>query len=280
MKNNYNFNCWLTGLVEGDGTIIIPKSKRDFKNKLLYPAIRIAFHTKNTKLAYKIQKVLGYGHILELRSSKTTLWSVTSKDELIDLVHRLNGNMRTPKNLRLHLLIDWLDCDIKKLDEDTTPLGENSWLSGMSDADSNFNVILTKRKNKNNFKVQAQWRLEFSQRTYHGKDQFYWALVVSNFLETSVYGRARRNKNGKLYSSFIITVFNENSKYILNNYFNKYPLRSSKLLDYKIWLKCIEFSSIYKNDQKRLIKEIKYLKSQMNNKRQEFNFNWDHLKTF
>lgn len=276
MKNNYNFNCWLAGLIEGDGTIIIPTSKRDSKNRLIYPHIRIAFHKKDTKLAYKIQEILGYGNIIELKSSKTTLWSVSSKNELIDLIYRLNGNMRTPKILRLHLLIDWLNCDIKKLNEDITPIGLNSWLSGMSDADSNFNVILSKKK-KNNFRIQTQWRLEFSQRTYHGKDQLYWGLIISKFLETSLYARGRETK-GKIYSSFIISAFNLESKNILINYLNKYPLRSSKILDYKDWLKCIEFENSFKNDKKRLLKEIQYIKSQMNNKREQFN--WDHLNTF
>jgi hypothetical protein len=44
-ENNYNknFACYLTGLIEGDGSIIIPKTERSLKGKLNYPSIKIAF---------------------------------------------------------------------------------------------------------------------------------------------------------------------------------------------------------------------------------------------
>lgn len=272
-KSDYDFNCWLTGLIEGDGTIIVPSSLRDTKNKLLYPHIRIAFHKKDTNLAYKIKDILGYGGVITLKSCNMTLWTVSSKLEIIDLIHRLNGNMRTPKLLRLNLLIDWYNCGIPKLGVDSKNINDTSWFSGMSDADSNFNIIVSKRKG-NNFRIQRQWRLEFSQKTYHGGDQAYWAMLVSSFLETSLYVRSRE-KEGKIYSSFIITVFNENSKSILNNYFSKYPLKSSKFLDYQDWLLCGEIETQYKNDTKILLREVKMIKSRMNNSRTQLN--WSHL---
>jgi len=273
IKSDYDFNCWLTGLIEGDGTIIVPSSLRDTKNKLLYPHIRIAFHKKDTNLAYKIKDILGYGHVITLKSCNMTLWTVSSKLEIIDLIHRLNGNMRTPKLLRLNLLIDWYNCDIPKLGVDSKNINDTSWFSGMSDADSNFNIIVSKRKG-NNFRIQRQWRLEFSQKTYHGGDQAYWAMLVSSFLDTSLYVRSRE-KEGKIYSSFIITVFNENSKSILNNYFSKYPLKSSKFLDYQDWLLCGELETQYKNNTKILLREVKVIKSRMNNIRTQLN--WSHL---
>lgn len=272
-KSDYDFNCWLTGLIEGNGTIIVPSSLRDTKNKLLYPHIRIAFHKKDTNLAYKIKDILGYGDVITLKSCNMTLWTVSSKLEIIDLIHRLNGNMRTPKLLRLNLLIDWYNCGISKLGVDSKNINDTSWFSGMSDADSNFNIIVSKRKG-NNFRIQRQWRLEFSQKTYHGGDQAYWAMLVSSFLETSLYVRSRE-KEGKIYSSFIITVFNENSMSILNNYFSKYPLKSSKFLDYQDWLLCGELETQYKNDTKILLREVKMIKSRMNNSRTQLN--WSHL---
>lgn len=276
--NKYEFNCWLTGLIEGDGTIFVPKTKRDSKNKLLYPYIKIAFHRKDIILAYKIQDILGYGNVDKLKTSKTILFIVRSKDNILDLIDRLNGNMRTPKILRLHLLIDWYTNDddnliISKLPIDNTSFGDNAWLSGISDADSNFNVILNKRKN-NNVRVQTHWRLEFSQKTYHGKDQLYWAMLLSSYLNVNLYSRTR-SKNNKIFSSFIIMTYNNESKDIIINYLNKYPLKSSKYLDYKDWLLCGEYAKKYKNDNKNLLNNIKFVKSNMNNNRTQFI--WDHL---
>lgn len=270
-----NFNYWLTGLIEGDGTIIIPKTRKDSKGRLLYPVIRIAFHKKDTKVAFYIKNILGYGNIITIKTSNVTLLTFNKENDILNIINILNGKMRTPKILRLYLLIDWYNkyknLNIPKLNRDNTTYDSNSWFSGMCDADSNFNVILTEKKG-NNFRLQLQWRLEFSQKTYHGKDQLYWGMEISNFLDTSLYSRSRQ-KNDKIYSSFIITVFNKNSINILNSYLKKYPLKSSKYLDYKDWLCCLEWKELYEG--RNLYNLVKSKKLEMNNKRN--NFNWDHL---
>lgn len=61
------------------------------------------------------------------------------------------------------------------------------------------------------------------------------------------------------------------------NYLNKYPLFSSKHLNYLDWLKILEF---FKNTDfiHKSIGEIIKIKDGMNNKRHIFN--WDHLQVF
>jgi hypothetical protein len=60
-KVNNNFRSYLTGLIEGDGTIIVPKTDRSSKGKINYPSIQIVFHLKDLPLALLIQKNLGFG---------------------------------------------------------------------------------------------------------------------------------------------------------------------------------------------------------------------------
>lgn len=268
------FNSWLTGLIEGDGTIIIPDKTTSVKK--LYPFIRIAFHKKDLPLATKLSEKLGYGNIYEDKGAKNSiLWTVYKKKELLDLIERLNGNMRTPKIHRLFKLIDWYnEEDIFKKDLNNLPLNSNSWLSGMSDADSNFNIIITNHKN-NNYRINRQWRLEFSQKTYYGMDQGYWAMQISAFLNTKLLTRTRiMNLTGeeKLYSSFIVVAHNKESRKIIENYFNNYPLFSTKYLDFLDWKNCGLIS-----DEKNITnyEKVKYIKSCMNNQRTQFN--WDHL---
>jgi hypothetical protein len=55
-NNNYKFISYLTGLIEGDGTIIVPFTDRSYKGKLNYPSIQIVFHLKDLPLALLIQK--------------------------------------------------------------------------------------------------------------------------------------------------------------------------------------------------------------------------------
>ena len=61
--NNLPFAAYLTGLIEGDGTIIVPNTLRSPKGKLNYPSIQIVFHLKDLPLALMIQKELGFGSL-------------------------------------------------------------------------------------------------------------------------------------------------------------------------------------------------------------------------
>jgi len=40
-----NFRFYLAGLIEGDGTIIVPKPERSAKGRLNYPSIQIIFNS-------------------------------------------------------------------------------------------------------------------------------------------------------------------------------------------------------------------------------------------
>jgi hypothetical protein len=50
------FSFYLTGLIEGDGTIVVPKTERSIKGRLNYPSVQIVFHFKDLPLALIIQK--------------------------------------------------------------------------------------------------------------------------------------------------------------------------------------------------------------------------------
>jgi hypothetical protein len=50
-SSNMQFAHYIAGLIEGDGTIHIPKSERSTKGNLNYPSIQIVFHLKDLPLA-------------------------------------------------------------------------------------------------------------------------------------------------------------------------------------------------------------------------------------
>ncbi len=266
MKDNKNFNIWLAGLIEGDGCIYTPETC-DKKKK--YPHIQIAFNKKDEELANKIVAILKSGYLSIDQNTIRITWN--KKEYLLSLIERLNGHMRTPKILRLHKLIDWYkEENIIKKDLDLSPMGSNSWLSGMSDADSNFNIILTDRGNS--YRVQRQWRLEISQKTYIGSDQYNWAQLTSAFINTNLLSRHRHLfAEKKLYSSYIIVAHNQESLKIIEDYFSTYPLYSSKFLDFNDWKKCGLNTEKNKENYDRVV----FIKSGMNNKRTHFN--WDHI---
>ncbi len=107
--NNLPFSSYLTGLIEGDGTIIVPKTERSPKGVLNYASVQIVFHSKDLPLALMIQKVLGEGSLARKKGVNAYILTINSYKGLVLIVSLLNGNMRTPKVESLYKLIDWLN---------------------------------------------------------------------------------------------------------------------------------------------------------------------------
>jgi hypothetical protein len=108
-SGNYNthFAQYITGLIEGDGTIHVPKTVRSVKGTINYPSIQIVFHLKDLPLALLIQKELGHGSLSKKKGANAYIYTVNNLEGLILLVSLLNGNMKTNKIEALHRLIDW-----------------------------------------------------------------------------------------------------------------------------------------------------------------------------
>jgi len=116
-ENNYNylsnlnpsFCSYLAGLIEGDGTIMVPKTERSTKGRLNYPSIQITFDLRDFPLAMMIQKELGCGTLSRTKGVNAYRLTVNNYNGLILLTNILNGYMRTPKIEMLYLLIEYLN---------------------------------------------------------------------------------------------------------------------------------------------------------------------------
>jgi hypothetical protein len=62
-KQTSNLGSYLAGLIERDGSIIVPTKDKSEKGKSYHPVIRIVFTINDLPLAEKLQKVLGHGKI-------------------------------------------------------------------------------------------------------------------------------------------------------------------------------------------------------------------------
>ena len=126
----------MAGLIEGDGSIIVPKTIRNQKGKLLYPVVKITFVKKDAPLAQKILEVIKGGTIVYPKDSNYLDLLFQDLKSIKKIAVLLNGNMRTPKIEALHRLIDWLNArttdgfKIYNLGLDNSWLGSNPWLSG------------------------------------------------------------------------------------------------------------------------------------------------------
>lgn len=193
---------------------------------------------------------------------------------------------------QLYKLIDWLNknhsTDINKLPSPPPffflkkkngggddNLENSSWLSGFVDADGSFSVLYTKTE-EGAKKRKISCRLRIEQRILDPitNDSYFDILnQISLFLNCNLLTRTQKSTNNTYYT---LTASSKVSLVIIINYFNKYPLFSSKYLDYKDWEKVAHLIINSQHYSEEGINTVELVRGRMNTKRTDFN--WDHLK--
>ena len=296
---NSRLGSYLAGLIEGDGTFSIHDKKSTAKK--YRPMIIIVFKLADLSLAEYLQELTQCGAVYKKPERGYVLWQVQDIIGVYTIVNIINGYMRTPKNEALNRTIQWLNdyisinknsklpstqlilSKIKKIEikgVDHSPIYSNPWLSGFTDADGNFSINIHKRTNRNSIRVQLYYRLEIRQN-YHrlnneGEQVSFFAIMskIANYFNTNVLSRSR-TVNDKQFFSFIVTSSSKSSLSKTTEYFNKFPLLSSKNLDYKSWLHILELqqNSTYTSDY---LNEAIKIKKDFNKTRTTLS--WNHLK--
>ena len=138
------FPSYLAGIIEGDGTIIVPSTERSKKGKLNYPSIQIVFDSRDFPLALVIQQKLNTGSISKKRGKNAYVLTINDKQGIQLIISLINGHMRTPKIYSFYKLIDWYNnqslLGIEKKPINLENIINSSWLSGFIDADVHFSV--------------------------------------------------------------------------------------------------------------------------------------------
>ena len=164
--------------------------------------------------------------------------------------------------------------NLKKLPLKSGNLGENSWLSGFVDSDGSFSVQHTKLENgAKKRKISCRLRIEqrmfdpITRKSYHPI-----LMDISQFLNCNLLTRVQKSTNNEYYT---LAASSKISLNIILKYLNKYPLYSSKYLDYKDWEKVtllILENKHYTNEGLTLTESVR---DNMNRKRRFFD--WNHL---
>jgi LAGLIDADG endonuclease/Cytochrome C and Quinol oxidase polypeptide I len=247
---------YLAGLIEGNGTISVHNPNNT--TKIFSPKIIIVFKKTDLPLANYLQNITKCGQVLIKPERGYVLWQIQDIVSIFTIVSIINGFMRTPKIEALYRIIDWLNNYIINNNNinnllgpeatntyilenqplDSSPIDNNAWLSGFTDADGNFSINIQKRTNKNSTRVQLTYRLEINQN-YNKSDieankESFFPIIskIGLYLGVTVYSRSRII-NDKIYYSFIVLSHNKLSNSKVCDYFNKFSLLSSKFLDYK-----------------------------------------------
>lgn len=273
------FNSYLAGLIEGDGCIITPKKDRSEKGKLYYPSIQIVFNIKDMPLGLFIQKELKCGSISKKRNTNACVLIINNYDGILKLINIINGYMRTPKYIKLIELINYMNnkynLNINILSMDNSSLDSNAWLSGFIEADASFGIRHTQGD-----KViisKTFMRLSQSKLDFWGIDKIYIMQKIANLFLTDVK-YLERNRTKRYSKEYIVRSTSLKSNLAVIKYLDKYPLFSSKYLDYLDWKEIVLLFNPKLRHTINNIELIKKNKNNMNNNRTYFN--WDHLNKF
>lgn len=263
---------YIAGLIEGDGSIILPYNTRSSKGKLNYPSVQIVFQAKDFPLVTLLCRIIGHGSIYKKRQSAVYIYTINNFQGLVILVQLINGKMRGHKFNQLNKLIDYLNnktpgLNIDKMHLDKSPLNKNSWLAGFIEADGSFQIrtSLTSKQPR----LGLSFELSQSRWSKNGDSTLGIMEMIASFLEISV-NFIREDRKYPQYRIRTSSIYTNN---ILRDYLDKFPLYGSKYLDYKDW--CQILSYFEKDTHWQNIDEICKLKSQMNQSRNLFQ--WDHL---
>lgn len=270
------FSYYFTGLIEGDGTIVTPKTLRNAKGNLNYPTIQIVFHLKDLPLALLIQKELGVGSLSRKKGVDAYILTINSYQGILLVISLLNGNMRTPKIHSLYALIDFLNntkgTSIEKHPASTEKIDSNPWLSGFIEADACFQV----RTTLSGKYPKLECKLEISQtrEDHKGYDNFKFLSFIAELLETEV----KKIRSDKPKPEYRVRTTNLKGNINVKNYLLQFPLFGTKHLDSLDWMEVVDmfFRKEHNTDEGK--EKIVKIKSGINNYRT--NFTWDHLQTF
>jgi len=281
-NSNLNFSYYLAGLIEGDGTIIVPKSERSPKGRLNYPSIQIVFNLKDLPLALLIKKNLGHGSINRKKGVNAYIFTINNLEGLILLVNLLNGKLRTNKIYAFWNLIDWLNNknytsnkDLGTLNKnpiDNSLLTSNSWLAGFIEADGHFSVRTSMSGKYPKF--ECKFELSQRQNDHNNFNNLFFLEPIALLLLTTVKS-IRLNSLDKQYR---IRTNSLQGNIVLENYLNNFPLFGTKYLNFKDWISVLIFFKLRLNKSKEIKDQIIAIKSNMNDSRTIFN--WDHLQNF
>lgn len=295
---------YLTGLIEAHGIIIVPKTERSAKGRLNYPSIKITFDSRDMSLALITQSTLGCGSLSKKKGANAYVLTFNTRQTILLIVSLINGKMRTPKIKALYDLIDWLNLSQKfntfkrdlidspcnsfiKLPLSSMSLESSSWLAGFIDGEGSFQVRATASNARNKYPViECRFEICQSKTYYNGSSNYDFMYHIANFLESSFKEVLVKRK----FPQYRIRTVTLSSNNILISYLEKYPLFSTKYLDYKDWLKVIEIYKVNLNlkggnqkpenlpNQINVIEQINDIKNVMATRRTIFY--WNHLKYF
>lgn len=242
------------------------------------PHLAISFAESEYPLVLDLKLLIG-GSIRHKVENHTYVLTITSMPGLIKIINLMNGYLRTPKIARFNAMINWINLStgssIPRHNVNNSNLLDNAWLAGFIEADGSFDIRVSQTSGGST-KNRVSARLRLEQRKVDPNTGLSYLDVMTSIASALGVSLKSSRHNGNV-DYFLISASSTKSRVIIVNYFTRFPLFSSKRLNYLDWLAC-HYLIVSKNHTRQEGRDLALkLKSGMNSKRTYFN--WDHLKT-
>ena len=219
---------WFIGFFEGDGSLLIVK-RGDL-------SIVVTQSFDDLQLLNYIKDNLGFGNIInQSKKDKTYRWIINKYIYLKLLIHLFNGNIVLPlRYIKLSLFINKLnekllknnELTIKIIDSCKLPSLDNAWLSGFIDAEGCFSK--SSKLNSVIFCIAQKYEV----------NKYILEHILNLFQNLLLIYIGKVQKHSKE-NVFELRISNKFMCYSIKLYFNKYPLKSIKVLLYNTWIESI-----------------------------------------
>lgn len=282
--------AYMAGLLEGDACIWFRKDNKGVPKNVL---IKYTFHRDDKPFVEFLRDLFNIGVVRELSDSKVVNWEILKISEVLSFLSFINGYLRTAKYETLRQAFEIyrihhnIDVPLKPLN--TSPILSDAWLAGFSDADSYFYVQIYKGKSLN---IKTYYVLHVAKNYIIKKveydylrDNTIFMGPLSKIFNVPLESSKKKPLPGYTTETYSlkIRVYRSTDIPILIEYFNKYPLFSSKYHNYMDWKAIIELKMNSKAQGIKLStieEKISSIKNKMNSERDPNTITWDHLSNF
>ena len=275
---------YLAGLIEGDGSIILRNGDREKTS----PKFVFTFAKSEIPMYDRLREILGTGVIYIEKKAKGEVcrYSITNADAVIKTINLVNGKFRTPKIQALYKAIDnlnkWRNANITKLPLDSSSLDSNAWLAGFIDTDGHFSIKLTGIYGSDELETRGRVQCVFSINQSElnrvtGESNVPFMTELAKLFQVNLLHKIEKASISRGPAKSISFFAQSDAKhYIIVAYLSRFPLMSSKHLNFLSFLKGLSYLGRQLSRQEIL--ELRTIKSQMNKKRTDFT--WDHLNNY
>lgn len=220
---------WLIGFVEAEGSFTVAE-RGDLQ-------FCITQGVNNLFILYRIKDFFGYGRVIK-QSQQVFRYIVQDGYFLEKIIMFFNGYLILPKKKKQfnRFILSYNNYYgtniqfIENLYDNSFNLLDNAWLSGFTDGDGCFSIVynVVSKQFRIRFILSQKDDLNFLKEkinqgvVYYYKNKDFWEFYVLDIISQAT----KRNKN------ILVEPLNN---LIIISYFQKYPLKTTKINSYALW---------------------------------------------